>query len=943
MHALEKLPGAWKASQYRPLTVFSIIYRTWSSIRAKETLAYLGRFVTDQITGNIPGRACTDLWLSIQLELEEANANASQMVGVVADLVKAYNLLPRRPLLAIGLHLGLPRPIIRAWSNALAQLTRAFVVRGTVGPPLTSSTGFAEGCGLSCSAMLICNITLARWLYIRFSSVRLWSYVDNLELTTNSIEAADHGLRLMTQFCELLDLQLDHAKTYYWANQAEARAQARADALSLQSSTRDLGAHMEYGRKTTNHVLRKRLEDMPRVWNALAKSPAPYRQKVHALRTKGWPQALAAGSSAHLGDTHVRTLRTGACKGIRAHAPGVSPMAHLSLVEHPLTDPGCHLLVHTVLTFRRYAKPAQVLSIVDSILRDWTELPARPGPCHVLLDRLHAIGWSWAGHGWLHDHEGYPVDLFHGSLTDLRDRLLDGWQSFAQRCVSRRQTFQGISWAHAPFTMEKARSWTPHQLGLLRKTLNGTFFTADTQLHNSKAHTLTCKFCGQPDSQHHRFWDCAHFEHVRPFPWLVQKVREGGLPKCLTYHGWIGIPPSVRAFHQALMELPDLTDSFEQIPFVPRDLFVDGSCSNPTCAYTRIAGWGLVAAHPDDPDLFWPLAQSLVPGRRQTSVRAEILAATSALRYAARSGTPIRIWSDNAQVVDTLRQALADPDTCRLSPKDQDLLTTLLEVARQVRQLPVTVHKIASHQCKTGTDWVEWWAFTGNDHADHCATWSLKYPQALVKLWQQAISDLDAARVLRDQVHSTMIKISEYALISDIPLDAADPPPLEHALTRTEATIAPLPRLPQTATHKLVGDGWERLTEWSNSLIKAEAEIIFVPWLYMYIDYVLHTNSGGIQPSNAYSRWTWLDRETAGQHPVVLRVKWLRLLLLRVHRLEQRALSSLYTRPSSQVVRFWAHCIAIRIDQTRFKMVEQHIQKFKAALLDGKDVEILTI
>ena len=190
-------------------------------------MAYLGRFVTDQITGNIPGRACTDLWLSIQLELEEANANASQMVGVVADLVKAYNLLPRRPLLAIGLHLGLPRPIIRAWSNALAQLTRAFVVRGTVGPPLTSSTGFAEGCGLSCSAMLICNITLARWLYIRFPSVRLWSYVDNLELTTNSIEAADHGLRLMTQFCELLDLQLDHAKTYYWANQAEARAQAR--------------------------------------------------------------------------------------------------------------------------------------------------------------------------------------------------------------------------------------------------------------------------------------------------------------------------------------------------------------------------------------------------------------------------------------------------------------------------------------------------------------------------------------------------------------------------------------------------------------------------------------------------------------------------------------------------------------------------------------------
>lgn len=47
IHALEKLPGAWKASQYRPLTVFSIVYRTWSPIRARETLAYLSQFVPE--------------------------------------------------------------------------------------------------------------------------------------------------------------------------------------------------------------------------------------------------------------------------------------------------------------------------------------------------------------------------------------------------------------------------------------------------------------------------------------------------------------------------------------------------------------------------------------------------------------------------------------------------------------------------------------------------------------------------------------------------------------------------------------------------------------------------------------------------------------------------------------------------------------------------------
>ena len=116
------------------------------------------------------------------------------------------------------------------------------------------------------------------------------------------------GLGHMTRFCELLDLQLDRAKTYFWSNDAGERRCARQQAQPLQASARDLGAHMEYGRRNTNHMLRSRLQAMPRVWEALARSAAPYRQKVHALRVKGWPQAHTMGASASLEDTHIRNL-----------------------------------------------------------------------------------------------------------------------------------------------------------------------------------------------------------------------------------------------------------------------------------------------------------------------------------------------------------------------------------------------------------------------------------------------------------------------------------------------------------------------------------------------------------------------------------------------------------------------------------------------------------
>ena len=943
VHALEKTPSAWHACQYRPLTVFSIVYRTWSSIRAKETLAYLSRFVSAQVTGNIPGKSCTDLWLGIQMQLEDATNEQQPMAGVVADLVKAYNLLPRMPLLAIGLHLGLPKPIIRAWANALTQLTRAFSVRGTVGPPLHSSTGFAEGCGLSCTAMLLCNITLARWLYYRLPSVKLWSYVDNLELTAKSITDASRGLDLMTQFCALMDLQIDEAKTYFWSNDAAERAGARHAQLPLQYSARDLGAHMEYGRRLTNHVLRVRLATMPRIWDALARSPAPYRQKVHAVRVKGWPQALSAGLSAPLGDTHIRTLRTGACRGLRVHAPGISPMVHLSLIEHPLTDPGCHLLIATVQAFRRHADLDQACRMLDILAFDHTDMPPKPGPCHVLLSRLHHIGWQWIGHGWVADQEGVPLDLLHGAQAEVQQRLLSGWQQFVQLSVSRRKTFQGMEWAHAPFTMEKVATLPREKLGLMRKALNGSFFTADTQLHNKKAHSLVCKFCGEEDSQFHRFWECKQFHTVRPHPWLVTKVLAGGLPKCLTYHGWIGLPTSVRALQRALVRQQDKTDQFDFPPFTPVDLFVDGSCLNPTCAFTRVAGWGLVAANPADMSSWWPLAQGPVPGHRQTSLRAEITAAISALKYVTRTGQPVRLWVDNAQVVDTLTQALRCPETCTYSRNDQDLWSSLLALARLAPQDRLVVHKVASHQNPDKADLVERWAFSGNNGADHSAWWNTRYSEEVPQLWRQATLDLDAAKVLRDQVHQTILQVSEAAVKQESHSADNEPAEVAFPLPLQEVTMGTLPIRPQTSNDKLIGSHWPMLTQWASSLLQPSATVVFIPWFYLYIDFVLETNLGGPKPSHRYSRWQWMPRCEAAELDLFLRTKWFRLLLIKVYKNEGIPLSSQYVRPSTRTIMFWAHSVSCRMQSGRLQRVDAFLSRFRAAFSKGSDLASVSI
>ena len=78
------------------------------------------------------------------------------------DLVKAFNRLPRAPVLAAAKHIGVPEGLVRVWGDYLTDLRRSFRIHGLVGESLSSTTGFPEGCGLSVVAML-----LVAWTYDR--------------------------------------------------------------------------------------------------------------------------------------------------------------------------------------------------------------------------------------------------------------------------------------------------------------------------------------------------------------------------------------------------------------------------------------------------------------------------------------------------------------------------------------------------------------------------------------------------------------------------------------------------------------------------------------------------------------------------------------------------------------------------------------------------------
>ena len=102
VNSLEKTEHASTAAQYRPIVVLSLVYRVWSSIRSRQLIRKLKHCLDPGLMGNVPKRHTAHIWYSVQSLVEAAGQTGEVLSGVVADVVKAFNVLPRLPIFAIA-------------------------------------------------------------------------------------------------------------------------------------------------------------------------------------------------------------------------------------------------------------------------------------------------------------------------------------------------------------------------------------------------------------------------------------------------------------------------------------------------------------------------------------------------------------------------------------------------------------------------------------------------------------------------------------------------------------------------------------------------------------------------------------------------------------------------------------------------------------------------
>ena len=886
VHSLAKTSSAASVGDYRPITIFGLPYRIWSSVQFGYLLRFAEDWVDDSVYGNRRGRQASDLWTLLLHEIENAYATASPLAGVSADLVKCFNCIPRYPALCLAVLVGTPDAVTTAWSGALVQMCRHFKVRDSYSCGFLTSTGLAEGCGLSVFGMLLVDHLFACWMRVQAPAIRCLTYVDDWQTLTRDPAHAIRQLALVEQFAGMLDLTVDRRKTFGWATCPNLRRALREGGITVLHHARELGGHFGISKQYTNCTLTARIAELDSFWDKLRACRARFPAKLFMLRAVAWPRGLHAVSSAPVGDQVWLNLRRDAVKALGWQRPGINPIVLLGMVESQV-DPQLVGYLWTLRALRVHSSLDFWTSSVAPLAHGDLDLPPN-SPAAIVLHRIQSLGWTVLRSGLVRDRFG-AFCVHTCNYTELKLRLTWAWHEFVAQQVSHRADFAGLAMADVGATRRALNALAVDDQALIRLSLAGGLLT---ERYKSKWTDKPegCQWCGASDTLAHRYWECPQHHDLRTTLAPDVPAILDFLPPSLSLRGWAPLPPTWHTWTQLLVDLPtDLPPPWTSLVGGGwTDLFTDGSCLCQSNPLLRCAAWS-VAVVPAFTSLWQPgqvkmLGASLLPGLCQTAYRAELFAVAYALHCAADARAPVRIWTDCKGVLLKFNWLIRGCNKVNPNRTNADLWMWIQQSVDRLGSSNVMLYKVPAHRAlHSATTKHEAWMFFHNDYADRAARLANQSrPTEFWNVWERHAQAVTATSNIVQQVRDVQLAVGRRQVQASVNV-AADPVPEPARPTREfamEFSLGTWRGEMQHAVAQLFGaDIVRKAIAWflARIVVGPDAAPAWISFHQLYIDFQLSWGHPG--PIKVQKRWVDVVYLTAESYSCRVRVRWFRQLM----------------------------------------------------------------
>ena len=646
----------------RPITILGYLSRLTSKLVADQLLNQWASTWPSAISGGLPFRGVQDITFMQQFQIEAAKTRSLPWRGFTLDLIKAFNLLPRRVIYHLLVQHGAPPQSINFWFQNLRNMTRRLQVRQAIGPAIHMTTGVPEGDSMSVCAMLVVSSTF--YWTLQTPTVFPYAYADNWSYLTTNQRDNILTFQKIKHLVEALRMQIDFTKSWAWGATADARHDWQTfllhefpddNPVKILNSTKDLGCMTHYTHHITLGHLKTKMASAVQRCRRIRWFQLDITHKARLIQTAIWPHAFYGAETQIVGDKHFRTLRREATKALIGPEAQISSWLAVHLFSPQLQDPLLYVITNALAFLRRmfHVNPDLANQFLQAVLHH--DGPA-VGPAGALARYLTHVGWSLDSDGRIALDGCLSVSIRYDALKYIRQQLRLAWAYQINRNICHRKGVQEYPFDFVILS-RVLRTLPIASVRLIAYNLTGGYQVGAVKALWSATTDAHCPYCDQIDTHTHQQLECPAFQEIRnQHPQAVTY---------LTHHPqkqWIPLPgtfPHMAELRQFLMARGQDTGHTH----IGQEagvlyFYTDGSADTPLHPETRRAAWSVIQFRPDS--LTTPFLTIKIQHVRgpQSIARAELAAVTWIIQQATQHHWPhqIVITTDSQYVINTIHQ-----------------------------------------------------------------------------------------------------------------------------------------------------------------------------------------------------------------------------------------------------------------------------------------------
>ena len=534
-----------RPGKLRPITVMSLIYRTWAAIRVRELMNWQDQWIHKAAMGFRHLMGCDDVFWVTAAKVEAALLSGEPLCGASLDFAKAFDRVPREIVFHIAEATGMPPGTLGALKGMYRQSVRRFRMPGDfVTEEFGGTNGVLQGCPIS---VILMNMLMHIWCSVveHETEASPSCFADDASAVCPTVQGVKQVLEATAEFCQFTGMQLHIDKSNTWATTRRQRAKLRKLTVAGQTpevveTQRNLGAQLNFTRANKGRPdVAKRSIEAVQVCERIQGVPLGTMGRATLVQTAALPKVLFDSSVSRMCNTEMQLWRTRCSRTIWGNA---NPARCNEVIFSLLTkghgcDPRQLSVLNTIRTARRMLRkhPEMIEVVTRSMSGRKGEIEANRvsnlcGPAAQIIWAATQLGWQPVSAILMVTHTGDVLDMLNAEEDELlhmvRERLRSVvWREagLRRRDMAGLEREEGVDRAATCALLQSSHGADKY---ILERVLAGAIMSRERRHKRRQQPSPMCTFCWR-GQQHVP----ETVEHITSFTNVLASHLQG--PACL--------------------------------------------------------------------------------------------------------------------------------------------------------------------------------------------------------------------------------------------------------------------------------------------------------------------------------------------------------------------------------------------------------------------------